>query len=99
MEYSEIVLIALVLLIVFCGMQIPKLLDLLSPKRPSLASVKTVIKAEPIVQTPHKVGASKVKAVPAEKKSVSVKKSAPAKKTAAKKTAKKAVTKKKVAKK
>ena len=99
MEYSEFVLIALILLIVFCGMQIPKLLELLNPKRPSLDSVKTVVKAAPVVQTPHKVATPKVKTVPVKKKSAPTKKAAPVKKTTVKKATKKAVTKKKTAKK
>ena len=88
MEHCEFVLIALILLIVLCGMQIPKLIDLLGNKRPSLESVKTVVSASKPIQTPRKSAP-----VPA-KKSVPVKK-ATAKKPVAKRSAPKKKTVKK----
>lgn len=93
MEYSEIILIALVLLVVFCGAQLFKLFDLLSTKRQGLDSVKTVIKAPNDVQMPRKVVAPKSKTTQVKKKAVvAKKKAAPVKKST---TAKKSTTKKK----
>ena len=95
MEHCEFVLIALILLIVLCGMQIPKLIDLLGNKRPSLESVKTVVSASKPVQTPRKVTSAPVrKATMPAKKTVQVKKA-----TAKKPVAKKSAPKKKTAKK
>ena len=95
MEHCEFILIALVLLIVFCGMQVPKLIALLGNKRPNLESVKTVISASKPVQTPRKVtSVSERKAVAPVKKTVQVKKA-----TAKRPIAKKSAPKKKTAKK
>ena len=96
MEYSQIALIAFILLVVFCGAQISKLLALFNPKRTSLETIKTVVSASKPVEVPHessvvarqvkKAVAPAKKSVPV-KKNVSIKTSTSAKKTAAKKTA------------
>ena len=89
MEYSEIVLIALILLVVFCGAQVPKLIALFSPKRTNLESIKTVVSASKPVEMPHETIATvqQVKKAPVPvKKKTSVKKTVTSKKTATKKT-------------
>ena len=87
MEYSEIVLMAFILLVVFCSAQIPKLLMLLGIKHndSKLEGVRTVVRASApvVVQTPRKnIVAPKAKKTSAPvKKATSTKKSATKKKT------------------
>ncbi len=95
MEHSEIILIALILLIVFAGAQVQKVINLFrKPVAPAdlPVPVKTVVSAQKAVETPREAIAPVAKKVsvkkPAAKKPTDKKaavKKAPVKKTATKK--------------
>ena len=98
MEHYEFILIALVLLIVLCGMQIPKVIALLGSRqdRTMPSAVKTVVSASKPIQTPRRSTAPvRVKKTTPVKKATPAKKATPKKNAAVKKVAPKKKTTKK----